>query len=221
MLFRSAPQIPSRIQCRRPLPSSPPPHPLLVNLSVSEPRHRRSSSFHWHSSHLTYLPAPSTPSQMRPHGGGERLLPWRRPMRAPQAPPPSIPASDLATPSPLLLQVPLLPFTLPASLSYSLSLSHCRSYRPPGACARQEGGRREVSRAAALYLDIKEALARMPMEVVDAHIQSLMSAMDLSMKHQYLPDGSQVRPFLPRCMWTDLTRFACVLFVQCECLVLW
>ena len=44
----------------------------------------------------------------------------------------------------------------------------------------------------------------MPREVVDARIQRLKSATDLSMKHQYLPDGLQVRLFLPGCMWTDL-----------------
>ncbi|KQK20413.1 cytochrome b-c1 complex subunit 7 [Brachypodium distachyon] len=37
-------------------------------------------------------------------------------------------------------------------------------------------------------LDIKEALARLPREVVDARNQRLKRAMDLSMKHQYLPD---------------------------------
>ncbi|KAM0927818.1 hypothetical protein ACQ4PT_002080 [Festuca glaucescens] len=40
-------------------------------------------------------------------------------------------------------------------------------------------------------LDIKEALARLPQEVVDARIQRLKRAMDLSMKHQYLPDDLQ------------------------------
>ena len=47
-------------------------------------------------------------------------------------------------------------------------------------------------------LDIKEALARLPREVVDARIQRLKRAMDLSMKHQYLSDDLQVSPFLPR-----------------------
>ena len=42
-------------------------------------------------------------------------------------------------------------------------------------------------------LDIKEALARLPREVVDARNQCLKRAMDLSMKHQYLPDDVQVR----------------------------
>ncbi|KAM3261394.1 hypothetical protein ACQJBY_052197 [Aegilops geniculata] len=37
-------------------------------------------------------------------------------------------------------------------------------------------------------LDIKEALGRLPREVVDARHQRLKRAMDLSMKHQYLPD---------------------------------
>jgi hypothetical protein len=42
-------------------------------------------------------------------------------------------------------------------------------------------------------LDIKEALARLPREVVDARNQRLKRAMDLSMKHKYLPDDLQVR----------------------------
>ncbi|KAK3149010.1 hypothetical protein QOZ80_3AG0211710 [Eleusine coracana subsp. coracana] len=40
-------------------------------------------------------------------------------------------------------------------------------------------------------LDIKEALGRLPTEVVDARIQRLKRAMDLSMKHQYLPEDVQ------------------------------
>ncbi|OAY78009.1 Cytochrome b-c1 complex subunit 7-2 [Ananas comosus] len=41
-------------------------------------------------------------------------------------------------------------------------------------------------------LDIKEALARLPREVVDARNQRLKRAMDLSMKHEYLPEDLQV-----------------------------
>ncbi|GJN22949.1 hypothetical protein PR202_gb10559 [Eleusine coracana subsp. coracana] len=40
-------------------------------------------------------------------------------------------------------------------------------------------------------LDIKEALGRLPTEVVDARIQRLKRSMDLSMKHQYLPEDLQ------------------------------
>ncbi|URE30146.1 Exocyst complex component Sec10 [Musa troglodytarum] len=40
-------------------------------------------------------------------------------------------------------------------------------------------------------LDIKEALARLPREVVDARNQRLKRAMDLSMKHEYLPEDLQ------------------------------
>ncbi|KAJ4887931.1 Cytochrome b-c1 complex subunit 7-2 [Raphanus sativus] len=40
-------------------------------------------------------------------------------------------------------------------------------------------------------LDIKEALNRLPSEVVDARNQRLKRAMDLSMKHEYLPDDLQ------------------------------
>lgn len=42
-------------------------------------------------------------------------------------------------------------------------------------------------------LDIKEALSRLPHEIVDA-LQRLKRAMDLSMKHEYLPDSLQVLP---------------------------
>ncbi|KAK3023903.1 hypothetical protein RJ639_044525 [Escallonia herrerae] len=42
-------------------------------------------------------------------------------------------------------------------------------------------------------LDIKEALNRLPREVVDARNQRLKRAMDLSMKHEYLPDDLQVK----------------------------
>ncbi|KAK9101907.1 hypothetical protein Sjap_019161 [Stephania japonica] len=40
-------------------------------------------------------------------------------------------------------------------------------------------------------LDIKEALARLPREVVDARIQRLKRAHDLSMKHEYLSSDMQ------------------------------
>lgn len=42
-------------------------------------------------------------------------------------------------------------------------------------------------------LDIKEALARLPREIVDARNQRLKRAMDLSMKHEYLPKDLQVK----------------------------
>lgn len=41
-------------------------------------------------------------------------------------------------------------------------------------------------------LDIKEALNRLPREIVDARNQRLMRAMDLSMKHEYLSEDLQV-----------------------------
>ncbi|KAL9274643.1 Cytochrome b-c1 complex subunit 7-2, mitochondrial-like protein [Drosera capensis] len=41
-------------------------------------------------------------------------------------------------------------------------------------------------------LDIKEALNRLPREIVDARNQRLKRAMDLSMKHEYLPPDLQV-----------------------------
>ncbi|KAL1210339.1 Cytochrome b-c1 complex subunit 7-1 [Cardamine amara subsp. amara] len=40
-------------------------------------------------------------------------------------------------------------------------------------------------------MDIKEAMNRLPREVVDARNQRLKRAMDLSMKHQYLPEDLQ------------------------------
>ncbi|KAI3694802.1 hypothetical protein L1987_77783 [Smallanthus sonchifolius] len=42
-------------------------------------------------------------------------------------------------------------------------------------------------------LDIKEALARLPREIVDARNQRLLRAMDLSMKHEYLPKDLQAQ----------------------------
>ncbi|KAI3754278.1 hypothetical protein L1987_54058 [Smallanthus sonchifolius] len=46
-------------------------------------------------------------------------------------------------------------------------------------------------------LDIKEALNRLPREIVDARYQRLLRAMDLSMKHEYLPKDllAQQTPF--------------------------
>ncbi|KAG6414592.1 hypothetical protein SASPL_121965 [Salvia splendens] len=41
-------------------------------------------------------------------------------------------------------------------------------------------------------LDIKEALNRLPKQVVDARNQRLKRAMDLSMKHEYLPEDLQM-----------------------------
>ncbi|XVE71646.1 hypothetical protein DITRI_Ditri10aG0167900 [Diplodiscus trichospermus] len=40
-------------------------------------------------------------------------------------------------------------------------------------------------------IDIKEALNRLPREIVDARNQRLKRAMDLSMKHEYLPKDLQ------------------------------
>ena len=41
-------------------------------------------------------------------------------------------------------------------------------------------------------LDIKEALARLPREIVDARNQRILRAMGLSMKHEYLPKDLEV-----------------------------
>ncbi|KAH6760678.1 Cytochrome bd ubiquinol oxidase [Perilla frutescens var. hirtella] len=40
-------------------------------------------------------------------------------------------------------------------------------------------------------LDVKEALNRLPREIVDARNQRLKRALDLSMKHEYLPEDLQ------------------------------
>ncbi|KAK9273914.1 hypothetical protein L1049_018726 [Liquidambar formosana] len=40
-------------------------------------------------------------------------------------------------------------------------------------------------------LDIREALNRLPREIVDARNQRLKRAMDLSLKHKYLPEDLQ------------------------------
>ncbi|XP_047260441.1 cytochrome b-c1 complex subunit 7-like isoform X2 [Capsicum annuum] len=40
-------------------------------------------------------------------------------------------------------------------------------------------------------LDVKEALNRLPREIVDAKNQYLLCAMDLFMKHPYLPEDLQ------------------------------
>ncbi|XP_051134735.1 cytochrome b-c1 complex subunit 7 [Andrographis paniculata] len=40
-------------------------------------------------------------------------------------------------------------------------------------------------------LDVKEALNRLPREIVDARNQRLLRAMDISMKHEYLPENLQ------------------------------
>ncbi|KAL5727343.1 hypothetical protein ACHQM5_000553 [Ranunculus cassubicifolius] len=51
-------------------------------------------------------------------------------------------------------------------------------------------------------LDIKEALGRLPREIVDARNQRLQRAIDLSMKHEYLspemqiPFATKTSPFL-------------------------
>ncbi|XP_022881074.1 cytochrome b-c1 complex subunit 7-2-like [Olea europaea var. sylvestris] len=41
-------------------------------------------------------------------------------------------------------------------------------------------------------LDVKEALNWLPREIVDARNQRLKRAMDLSLKHEYLPEELQV-----------------------------
>ncbi|KAJ6856455.1 hypothetical protein NC651_038168 [Populus alba x Populus x berolinensis] len=50
--------------------------------------------------------------------------------------------------------------------------------------------------------DIKEALNRLPREIVDARNQRLKRAMDLSMKHEYLPEDLQVLWVFACLRWT-------------------
>ncbi|XP_039014870.1 cytochrome b-c1 complex subunit 7-2, mitochondrial-like [Hibiscus syriacus] len=47
-------------------------------------------------------------------------------------------------------------------------------------------------------LDVKEALNRLPREIVDARNQRLKRALDLSLKHEYLPEDLQVNTKLVR-----------------------
>ncbi|RYR05695.1 hypothetical protein Ahy_B06g085527 [Arachis hypogaea] len=60
-------------------------------------------------------------------------------------------------------------------------------------------------------LDVKEALNRLPKEVVDARHQRLKRAMDLSMKHEYLPEDLQLR--FRRSVGTTVTIYRC----NCSC----
>nr|GEW43760.1 cytochrome b-c1 complex subunit 7-2-like [Tanacetum cinerariifolium] len=53
-------------------------------------------------------------------------------------------------------------------------------------------------------LDIKEALNRLPREIVDARNQRILRAMDLSMKHEYLPEDLQAQQTPFRSYLTDM-----------------
>nr|XP_043622820.1 cytochrome b-c1 complex subunit 7-2, mitochondrial-like [Erigeron canadensis] len=53
-------------------------------------------------------------------------------------------------------------------------------------------------------LDIKEALDRLPREIVDARNQRILRAMDLSMKHEYLPEDLQAQQTPFRSYLTDM-----------------
>lgn len=56
-------------------------------------------------------------------------------------------------------------------------------------------------------LDIKEALSRLPKEVVDARTQRLKRAMDLSMKHEYLPEDLQVQDKILYSLYSDFMGY--------------
>lgn len=60
-------------------------------------------------------------------------------------------------------------------------------------------------------LDIKEALNRLPREIVDARNQRLKRAIDLSMKHEYLPDDLQV--FLVSFFFSVFDNLTCLFFL--------
>ncbi|KAI3513777.1 hypothetical protein L1887_11930 [Cichorium endivia] len=53
-------------------------------------------------------------------------------------------------------------------------------------------------------LDIKEALARLPREIIDARNQRILRAMDLSMKHEYLPKDLEAQQTPFRSYLTDM-----------------
>ncbi|XP_057439081.1 cytochrome b-c1 complex subunit 7-2, mitochondrial-like [Lotus japonicus] len=56
-------------------------------------------------------------------------------------------------------------------------------------------------------LDIKEALNRLPKEVVDARHARLKRAIDLSMKHEYLPEDLQAMQTPFRSYLQDMLTF--------------
>ncbi|KAL1552492.1 cytochrome b-c1 complex subunit 7 [Salvia divinorum] len=56
-------------------------------------------------------------------------------------------------------------------------------------------------------LDVKEALNRLPREIVDARNQRLKRAMDLSMKHEYLPEDLQAMQTPFRSYLQDMLAF--------------
>ncbi|KAI9073982.1 hypothetical protein K1719_044046 [Acacia pycnantha] len=56
-------------------------------------------------------------------------------------------------------------------------------------------------------LDVKEALNRLPREIVDARNQRLKRAMDLSMKHEYLPENLQAMQTPFRSYLQDMLTF--------------
>ncbi|XP_038875031.1 cytochrome b-c1 complex subunit 7-2, mitochondrial-like [Benincasa hispida] len=56
-------------------------------------------------------------------------------------------------------------------------------------------------------IDVKEALNRLPREVVDARNQCLKRTIDLSMKHQYLPDDLQAMQTPFRSYLQDMLAF--------------
>ncbi|XP_052209089.1 cytochrome b-c1 complex subunit 7-like isoform X2 [Diospyros lotus] len=58
-------------------------------------------------------------------------------------------------------------------------------------------------------LDVKEALNRLPREVVDARNQRLKRAMDLSLKHKYLPEHLQAMQTPFRSYLQDMLALNC------------
>lgn len=64
---------------------------------------------------------------------------------------------------------------------------------------------------------MKEALNRLPREIVDARNQRLKRAMDLSMKHEYLPDNLEVPYFFFQLPEWDLFRSMLEVFGNVFC----
>ncbi|KAF5183965.1 Cytochrome b-c1 complex subunit [Thalictrum thalictroides] len=61
-------------------------------------------------------------------------------------------------------------------------------------------------------VDIKEALSRLPREIVDARNQRLKRAMDLSMKHEYLSDDLQAKQTPFRSYLQEMLALYCMFY---------
>ncbi len=71
--------------------------------------------------------------------------------------------------------------------------------------------------------DVDEALKRLPQDEVDARNQRLKRAMDLSLKHEYLPNDLQTRQ-TPWLSYVQVKFFVCCLhetLVHYDCALHW